>query len=244
MQAEHYHQNNRIALGLILIIIGILFFLKTIGFIFFSVFHLVFSFPFIVFAIGLIILINSRKKLFGIFLTLVGTLMLIPEVFPSVVIDSNIIFAVFIIGVGLAIIFKKRDYKYIHSHYRKEDINSDFIDDVSIFSGGHKTIIAENFKGGNITAIFGGSKIDLTNCKLAEGNNILDVVTIFGGTSLIVPKDWNVNINVMPIFGGFSSKIRKDPSEPVDMTRSLTIKGVSIFGGGEIKSSQGYYQGY
>ena len=241
MRTDHNHQNNRVAVGLILILIGVLFFLKTLGIIFFNVFHIVFSFPFILFAIGLIILINSRKKFFGIFLAFGGALMLLPRIFPDVVIDSNIIFAFLIIGLGVAIILKKHDHPHFHRNFSREQIDTDFLDDVSIFSGGHKTVVTENFRGGNITAIFGGSKIDLSNCKLAEGNNILDVVTIFGGTNLIVPNDWNININVMPIFGGFSSKVRKDPSSPTDLTRTLTIKGVSIFGGGEIKSSSRYY---
>ncbi len=243
MRPDHDHQSQRIAVGSILILIGMLFFLKTLGIVFFNVFHVVFSFPFIVFAIGLIILVNSRRKLFGIFLTIIGGLMLLPRILPSVTIDSNVIFAVFIIGLGLSIILKKRDREFFNHRFQNEQINTDYIDDVSIFSGGHKAIITDNFRGGNITAIFGGSKIDMTNCKLAEGNNILDVVTIFGGTNIIVPKDWNININVMPIFGGFSSKVRKDPTEPIDMSRTLTIKGVSIFGGGEIKTSSRFYQG-
>ncbi len=242
MRPDHDHQNHRIAVGSILILIGVLFFLKTLGIVFFNVFNIVFSFPFIVFAIGLVILVNSRRKLFGIFLTGAGILMLLPRIVPSVIIDSNVVFAVLIIGLGLSIILKKRESQFVHGHFKNEQINTDFIDDVSIFSGGHKTIITDNFRGGNITAIFGGSKIDMSACKLAEGNNILDVVTIFGGTNIIIPRDWNININVMPIFGGFSSKVRKDPNEPIDMSRTLTIKGVSIFGGGEIKSSSRYYQ--
>ena len=236
MGINRHHQNNRAGMGILLIVIGILFFLKTFGLVFFNVFHFVFSFPFIIFAVGLMILINSRRKWFGIFLTLAGALLLLPRVFPEVVIDSNLIFAVFIIGLGLSIIFRKHDHKFVHGEFKEEKFDSDFIDDVAIFSGGHRTVMSDNFRGGNITALFGGSRIDLSSCKLAEGNNIIDVVTIFGGTTIIVPSDWNININVMPIFGGFSSKIRKDPATPIDMTRTLTIKGTSIFGGGEIKS--------
>jgi predicted membrane protein len=112
----------------------------------------------------------------------------------------------------------------------------DVLDDVSIFGGGEKSINSDNFKGGSITSIFGGSEINLKGCKLSEGPNVIDVLCVFGGTTLIVPNDWNVIMNVTPIFGGFSNKIIKDPSASVDINKTIIVKGLVIFGGGEIKS--------
>ena len=113
---------------------------------------------------------------------------------------------------------------------------SDFIDDVSVFGGGHKIIHSDNFKGGNITAIFGGSEIDLTQCKLAPGENVIDVVIIFGGSTIVVPNDWDVITNVTPLFGGFSYKKSRYQSPGSEPAGTLVIKGVAIFGGGEVKS--------
>jgi predicted membrane protein len=112
----------------------------------------------------------------------------------------------------------------------------DYIDDVSVFGGGHKVIHSDNFKGGNITAIFGGSEIDLTQCKLAPGENIIDVVIIFGGTTIVVPNNWDVIMNVTPLFGGFSNKKSRYVSSGTEPTATLLIKGVVLFGGGEVKS--------
>jgi hypothetical protein len=36
--------------------------------------------------------------------------------------------------------------------------------------------------------------------------------------------------------GGFSNKIVKNPARVTDTTRSLHIKGLALFGGGEVKS--------
>ena len=60
--------------------------------------------------------------------------------------------------------------------------------------------------------------------------------TIFGGAKFIIPEDWDVRIEVSAIFGGFSDKrhIRKDT--PRDPSKELIIKGVAIFGGGDIVS--------
>jgi predicted membrane protein len=116
-----------------------------------------------------------------------------------------------------------------------EESDQDKIDDVAIFGGGKRILHSDNFKGGTITAIFGGSEVDLSNCKLAMGENVIDVMAIFGGMTILVPSDWKIIVNVFPLFGGFSVKGRKDPNVDYDPAKALIIKGVVIFGGGEIK---------
>ncbi len=228
--------NSRILLGTILILIGGLYLLETLDLISMNIPYIIFSFPFILLIIGVIILFNSNHKVFGALLALIGALTLTPRIFPTVHFEGDIIVPVILIAFGIMIIFKRRTYHGCNRSFRGEKIDKDFIEDVSIFGGGHKVIQSENFKGGNITAIFGGSEIDLTQCKLAEGENVIDILAIFGGTTIMVPKDWDVRMSVTPVFGGFSNKIRRDPGAPLDSTRSLIIKGVFMFGGGEIKS--------
>jgi len=97
-------------------------------------------------------------------------------------------------------------------------------------------ITTNNFRGGKITALFGGSKIDLTKAQLAPGKNILDVFCMFGGSTLIVPENWNMKIEVTSVLGGFSDKrhIRQDTVK--DVGKELIIRGFVMFGGGELKS--------
>lgn len=235
---EDQAKNTRITTGIILIIIGSLFFLDTLDIIAINVGRIIFSWQFIILFIGIIILINSRNKFLGILLTIVGLIFITPRIFPFIYINGSIIFPLIIIGLGIYIIFKQR--RSVNINYRLsskgEKLDNDVIDDIAIFGGGTKVLTSENFKGGNITAIFGGSEIDLSNCKLAEGNNVIDILTLFGGTELYIPRNWNVIVNVTPIFGGFSNKTYKDPNQQLDTTRTLTIKGLAIFGGGEIKT--------
>ena len=155
--------------------------------------------------------------------------------------NASIIFPIIIILLGIFIITRRRDHgeasRYNIFHGSKGDnLSADRIDEISIFGGGEKIINSDNFQGGNVTSIFGGSEIDLTNCKLAPGENVIDVLAIFGGNTFIVPKDWNVRTDVFPMFGGFSNKIFRDPNTVIDKDRILLIKGIVLFGGGEIKS--------
>ena len=122
----------------------------------------------------------------------------------------------------------------INSGYKK--YYTDRLKELTILWGTQKIIISNNFKGGNVTSIAGYSEIDLTNCKLDNKSVVIDILGIFGGSTLIVPKEWNVVVEVFSLFSGFSTKIRRAPETKIDMEKTLTIKGLILFGYGEVKS--------
>jgi len=236
---ENNIQSNpsKVFIGALLIIIGGLFLLRSFQILPFEVSHIIFSWRFILFIVGIVILINSSNKVLGIILTTIGGLFLFPRIFPEIDLDGKLIMGIVIIALGIYVIFISSGGKFqAKIDVTMGNINKDFIDDVAIFGGGEKVISSNNFKGGNITAIFGGSQIDLTACKLADGNNVLNITAIFGGSTIIVPREWHVLLNVTPLFGGFSNKIRREPNLVIDQSRTLIIKGIAMFGGGEIKS--------
>ncbi|MFN7260854.1 MAG: DUF4288 domain-containing protein, partial [Cyclobacteriaceae bacterium] len=122
---------------------------------------------------------------------------------------------------------------------RKESVQWKFINVVdlcsitSIFGGSNRKIFSKNFKGGQMTAIFGGSDLDLSQADI-QGPVVVDVVSIFGGVKLIVPANWEVKTNISAILGGVEDK-RKDPSS-FSPEKKLVLTGVCMFGGVEIKS--------
>jgi len=227
--------DKRVVLGGVLIVIGALLLLSSTDILNFRVSHIIFSWPFFFTIIGLFILFNTNKKFLGGIFTGLGLLFLIPRIFPEVHYHGGIIIPVILISLGLYIIMNHQR-RLSGRINRKGEIRKDIIDDVSIFGGGAKIISSDDFKGGNITAVFGGSEINLTGCKLAEGEQVLDVLCIFGGTTIIVAKNWNVIVNVTSVFGGFSDKSIRDPNVLPDQSRTLFIKGLALFGGGEVKN--------
>ncbi len=238
--AEHTGIDKRITFGIILIIIGGIFLLSTLDIIDFQASRIIFSFPFILLVMGILIMVNSAKKVLGGILAGVGFIWLLPKIYPQIDYGPNLIVPVLLIALGIYMIIKHSQKKTESESIVSGDaLKKDTIDDVAIFGGGNKVIYSDNFRGGNITAIFGGSEIDLSNCKLAEGTNVLDIVAIFGGSTIIVPKDWNIQLNVTPMFGGFSNKSVKLPNVEIDKTRILIVKGIAIFGGGEVKTIYG-----
>ncbi|MDY0081760.1 MAG: LiaF-related protein [Ignavibacteriaceae bacterium] len=227
--------DKRILLGSLLIGLGGLFFLKSLNVFDFNFTRIFFSWPFFFIVIGSYIFINTSRKLFGAILAGLGFIFILPRIFPAIDYNNSVIFAIILIAVGIYVIVNQRKKSETDGD-KFGQISTDVIDDVAIFGGGTKIITSENFKGGNITAIFGGSEIILRGCKLAEGTNVIDVLAVFGGTTIIVPSDWNIVLNVTPVFGGFSNKSVKDPNRVIDTSKTLIIKGLVVFGGGELKT--------
>lgn len=222
---------SSVVIGIILVLIGIVFLLRNYDIYLFPIDFLTWEYFFILF--GVLLFVLSDNKTAGIIFMAIGIFNLVPELWPII----------FII-IGGYILFKRRGSRsYFHQKYFKgdktENVNertNDFLEDVSIFGGGNKTINTDNFKGGSAVSIFGGSEINLFGSKLAEGENSLEITAIFGGSTLIIPSDWKVELDVVSIFGGFSDKRRKDPNIVYDTNKVLIVKGLCLFGGGEIKN--------
>lgn len=230
----------RIVFGLALIVIGTLYLLENLNLIPGELGDIIISFPSLVLLVGLVSLYNSQNKLFGSIVTIIGVLLMLPKIIPGINIDGDIIFPLIVISFGGYLVFRSKAKNEIvgdnSAKYFKGE-NKDRIEDVAIFGGGEKIIHSDNFQGGSITAIFGGTEIDLSQCKLAPGDHVLDVVAVFGGMEITVPANWRVQVDVFPLFGGFSNKYKRNPSLVVDQQSTLYIKGIVIFGGGELKIS-------
>jgi len=235
MEEKNNRADKRILLGSLLVGLGVLFFLKSLDVFDFNFIRIFFSWPFFFLVIGLYLLINTTRKTLGGILAALGFIFILPRIFPSIDYNNSVVFAILLIAIGLYIIINQRKRTETEND-KFGQINRDIIDDIAIFGGGTKIITSENFRGGNVTAIFGGSEIILKGCKLAEGTNVIDILAVFGGSTIVVPSDWNVVLNVTPIFGGFSNKSIKDPNKIIDTSKTLIIKGLVIFGGGEIKT--------
>ena len=234
MEENKNSVDKRVVLGSILIVLGGIFFLNSLDIFNYNFGRVIFSWPFFFIVIGMYLTLNTSRKMLGGILAGLGFVFIIPRIFPTVDYDGSVVLAIFLIAFGSYIILNQK--KKTEEVDELGRITKDVIDDVAIFGGGTKIVTSDNFRGGNITAVFGGSEIILKGCKLAEGTNSIDILAIFGGTTIVVPNDWNVVMNVTSIFGGFSNKSVKDPSAIIDPSKTLIIKGMVVFGGGELKT--------
>jgi len=109
----------------------------------------------------------------------------------------------------------------------------DVLDITSIFSGINKNVISKNFKGGEVVAIMGGAEVNLTKADIQKPVTI-DMTAMFGGIKLFVPANWNVQSNMIAIFGGVDDK--RPPAAANDPEKVIFLEGNCIFGGIEIRS--------
>jgi len=115
----------------------------------------------------------------------------------------------------------------------KHSYGDDYLDAVSVFGGVKKTILAKDFKGGEIVNIFGGAELDLTQADI-NGRIVLDITQIFGGTKIVVPSNWQVVSDIAAVFASVDDK--RIRSTAIGNEKILVLKGVSIFAGIDIRS--------
>lgn len=232
---QNHQSNNRIIIGVILVLAGLFLVIRNTGFFPDFIDQVIFSWPMLLVTIGLVITIGSSgSKTSGVIIMAVGAFFLIPIIFRETFHMYNMFWPSIFIIIGIIFIFTRRHVPGMSATVT--ETGDDYIDVVHVFSGGERQIVSENFRGGKVTAVFGGSEIDLTKAKLAPGTNVLELACVFGGTTIIVPDDWFVKLEVTPVLGGFGDSRKLSPGRTVDPTKQLIIKGAVVFGGGEIKS--------
>ena len=106
-----------------------------------------------------------------------------------------------------------------------------------MFSGGERQVVSKNFKGGKITAVFGGIELDLTKANLAPGVSELEIRLCIRRRNTYCSRRLDMLQLKLPlVLGGFSDSRKLSPGRTVDPTKHLVIKGAVVFGGGEVKS--------
>jgi predicted membrane protein len=185
-------------------------------------------------AVGLVMTLGSTEKTAGVIVMAVGGFFLIPMIFRETFHAYNMFWPSIFIIIGVIFIVSRR--RGIGATTTKGIAGDEWVDYVNIFSVGERQIVSQSFKGGKITAIFGGMELDLTKAGLAPGRSELEIACIFGGATIIVPDDWFVKIEVTPILGGFNDSRKLIPGRTIDPAKQLIIRGAVIFGGGEVKS--------
>lgn len=216
--------------GLILILFGLGFLFDQFDIVGFS--DVIGSWwPIIIVLIGVYYLSDGRHRLFhGSFMLILGlsllasTLHVLPGGFWGTFWPLMIIF------FGLWLLTSK------FSHSNKKNVDTEYLDMVSIFGGSSDKVTSGQFKGGSVTVIFGGGELDLRQAVINPSDKaIIDITVAFGGLEIIVPTNWRISHSGMPIFGGFENKTLQNPVEEIDAP-VLNINFTIAFGGVEIRN--------
>lgn len=236
---ENKKTDRKLIVAILLIAAGALLMLDTFDISTIPLRYYILSWKSIIIAIGVIIIATRERAIPGYILIGLGIIAWLPSFVNYNVSLGQIFWPALLIGVGIMIISRRGGHRHNHrvrSNGTKENIDG-YIDDVSVFGGGTKIIQSDNFIGGDITAIFGGSEISFKDATMSTEGSTIDAFVMFGGTKLIVPDNWVVKSDIVSIFGGLNDKRAIHPNESnPESTNILYLKGSVIFGGIEIKS--------
>jgi len=224
-----------VVFGIMVIVAGLVLIFNNMGMIEPELKKVLISWQMLLIVAGFINLFGRTSRLLGLILIAVGGFFILPKFMDLPENFTATFWPLIVVIAGLLIVFfsLKRIKRFGLSEKSKTD---EYLDDVVVFGGVERSVSSDFFKGGKTVNIFGGSVYNLSQCKLAENTNVLEMVCVFGGTKLIVPNNWNIKMEVSSVLGGFVDKrhIVKDESTS---DRILIIKGVGVFGGGEIVSN-------
>ena len=143
----------------------------------------------------------------------------------------KLVVPVALVIIGVSIIFKDSIHGKINSEISKiNKSQKDIPSYCATFSEQNANFENEEFKGADLTAVFGGVKCDLRQA-IINSDTVIKAESIFGGVEIYVPSNVKVKIKSTPIFGGVTDKsVHNQESE-----HTIYINSTCIFGGVDIK---------
>ena len=217
--------------GIILVIIGVIIGLNTIGITDIDIFFdgwwtLVIIVP------CFIGLFTNKDKTGNIIGLLVGVILLLGM---QNIIDFNLIWKLLlpsiIVIIGLSLIFKNTFNSKINNEIKKlNNKNTKNNEYCATFSGQRIDFPNEEFKGATLNSVFGSITCDLREAKIKE-DVVINASSVFGGIDIIVPDDVNIKIKYNSIFGGVNNKKKNNE----DKKYTIYVNASCLFGGVDIK---------
>ena len=176
------------------------------------------------------------------FPTIIGLFFLVDFAYPEFSFRPYF-WPLFLILMGLYFIVRpKRKKKDMRGHwgeslYGASLESGDWVDYTSFFGGIKKNVISKEFKGGEVTAVFGGAEVNLSQADITGTVN-LDLTAVFGGVKLIVPPHWQIrSSDFTTVMGGVEDKrqVYKDAAAQLS-DKVLNLTGTAVLGGIDIRS--------
>jgi len=141
--------------------------------------------------------------------------------------------ALILVAIGILIVTKAlRQNRGVPPELARSE---DFLQGMAIFGGFKRRVLTQTFKGGELTAIFGGYELDLRQAALENGQARIDVFVLFGGGEIRVPEGWEIANRATAIAGALNDSTHHGPS-PAEGRPRLVVTGLILFGGTEVKS--------
>jgi predicted membrane protein len=218
--------------GIILIVVGVVVLLDHLGYI--QARHLWVFWPLILVFSGVVRVWQQGKVGFGILLISFGVLLQL-NTLGIIHLNWDLLWPLGLIGFGLLKVWERFGKNKQSS---TSPLGRDYVNELAFFGGVERRLNIKDFRGGNISAIFGGIELDFRSAEMAENEAVLELEAIFGGVELVVPTNWTVVFQGESIFGGYSDETLAPAAGNLQgaPNKTLIVRGRSIFGGVSVKN--------
>lgn len=227
-------KKSSIIWGIVLIVIGVILGLNSLGICDVNIFFNGWWTLFIIVP-SFIGLFTDDNKSGSIITLIIGVLLLLAcQDIIGFDLLIKLIPPLVIVLIGMSLVFSNLFNKKINERIKtingKTDSKKDYC---ATFSGQNIKFDNEEFTGTTINAIFGGVKLDLRDAIIKE-DAVINASAIFGGIDIFVPDDVSVKIKSNSIFGGVDNK-KKTKIDKKNKNNTVYIDATCLFGGVEIK---------
>lgn len=238
--------NSQVLLGALVVLVGLLLLLETTDV--YDARFLLEYVPSLFVLLGLYALVRSGfRNVFGP-VVIVATAAAWQLVALDVVEWSDVtdLWPLFLVLFGLSLILSqwRSPSGFGRGFTRRDESAGSYVSSLAIFGGSEQHSTSKEFTGANLTAVFGGAELDLRDAAVADPPAHVSAVAAFGGVSIIVPRDWNVEMDVLPVLGAATDERREArpegesrngrAAEPRGSEREgvdLVVSGFAAFGG-------------
>ncbi len=234
--------NNRIVLGTVIIVFGMLALIDNLHL--FGMTDVISFWPAVFILAGVLRLGQTRTRggqVFGAVMIAVGVLLTLGHL-GLIYFNVHDVWPLILIGLGILVISKgwvekelgmgagPNGFRRDDQPYSGADATST-LNVVAVMSGSKLRKDSQDFRGGEVTAVMGGVEIDMRQASI-QGTAVLNLFVTWGGVVLKVPSDWVVISNAIPVLGGIEDRTVPPPA-PV---KRLILEGYVVMGGVEVKN--------
>ncbi len=227
--------------GVIALLLGILFLLENLGF--FYVAQIWQFWPVILIAVGVVHILDARDlggTIWGAVIAGAGAVFLANTLGYLPWYLWGLLWPVLLICAGITILLsgfgRQRGWAALHSLVHDSSANSDnVLKAVVVFGGINRRVEAQDFQGGEATAIFGGVEVNLRRASTTRDEIEIVASAVFGGVELTVPDTWDVIVRGAGMLGGYVDKTHPAPLNGGKHPR-LVIRGSAVFGGVTVRN--------
>jgi predicted membrane protein len=228
--------------GAVICAIGVILLLDHMGMV--SADRLWRFWPLLIIFAGVVNLVSQAgRRVWGAVLIVVGTLFQLDSL-GLIRFHWGDLWPLAIIAAGAMMIWGSIESRRVRDQVREsvsasggDPSTANAMNATAVFGGIERRINVRDFRGGRVSAFFGGIELDFRDADIEGEEAVLEVNAVFGGAEIRVPDHWKVEQRGQTLFGGYTDTTRVSAAAATanaPSKKTLLITGSILFGGVEV----------